>query len=704
LDKLKRLLVLLSLALATSASAASIDTVRRSFLDFYTAAGADRTSPRMRDALGALEFAARTYSAQGYLLSDGSWADINYNETPSGSWSPWDHTRRLIVMAKAYRTPGQALYNDPMLRAHIESALGYVNNYYGVLTWPSGNWWFWSIGVPLDLGPTLVLMRGDISDQVFNDCVTTLHFHIGSSTTSKALVGPVPVGENLVWSAHNHLCLALLKDDPAMLAQVRDAMAGICMTTTGDGIQNDNSFHQHGPQLYTGGYGGSFANDVARYALLTRGTEFELTAEAFASFSNYVADGIAWSLYGNYFDVSVVGREVARSSTTGYNGIAALLQASEVPSPRQVDIREATARMLHTWTWTLPTELAGLAHDGAVGSWPSGHQHYFASDYTVHRRPGWFASVKMFSSRTKSGESTNDENLLGSRQSDGRFYLVQSGDEYFGRDIWPALDWSRLPGITVEQKADTANDFFDYGTRSFVGGTGDGQNGVSAMDYAPLRSSVTAKKAWFFFDDAIVFMTNSINSRSGNPVETIIDQRPATTSLATGGNWAVANGLGYWFYGRTPRIEQITRTGSWAALGASTNTTPHMATFTTLWLEHGTAPVDADAAYAIVPGATAQSMRTFVAPAIIANDATTSAVRSGNATAVVFWKPGKVAGIQSDSPAIVYLTATDLYATDPSSSTGSFTITLPNGRYTIARNGGRTFHAKLTPARRRAVK
>ncbi len=701
---MKRLLALLILALATSASAASIDTVRRNFLDFYTAAGADRTSPRMRDALGALESTARNYAAPGYLLSDGSWADINYSEVPTGSWSPWDHSRRLMVMAKAYRAPGQALYNDPVLRTQIESALSYVNNYYSVLTWPSGNWWFWSIGVPLDLGPTLVLMRGDISDRVYNDCVTTLHFHIGSSTTSKALVGPVPVGENLVWSAHNHLCLALLTDDPAMLAQVRDAMASVCMPTAGDGIQSDSSFHQHGPQLYTGGYGGSFANDVARYALTTRGTEFELTPEAFASFSNYMADGIAWSLYGNYFDVSVVGREVARSSTTGYNGIAALLQASEVPSPRQAEIRAATARMLQSWTWTLPPELAGLAHDRSTGAWPAGHQHYFASDYTVHRRPGWFASVKMFSSRTKSGESTNDENLLGSRQSDGRFYLVLNGDEYFGRDIWPVLDWTRLPGITVEQKADTASAFYDYGTRSFVGGTGDGQNGVSAMDYAPLESSVTAKKAWFFFENTIVFLTNSINSRSGNRVETIIDQRPTTSSLTTGTNWVVANGVGYWFYGRTPRIEQITHTGTWAALGASTDTTPHSATFTTIWLDHGTAPVDADAAYAIVPGATAQSMRSFLAPAIIANDANASAVRSGDATAVVFWTPGRVAGIQSDSPAIVYLTSTDLYATDPTSSTGTFTITLPNGRFTIARNGGRTFHARLIPLRRRAVR
>src|SRR5436190_1082083 len=302
-------------------------------------------------------------------------------------------------------------------------------------------------------------MRGDVSQAVIDDCTATMAFHIGASPTSRGLTGPVPTGENLVWSAYTHLCLALLRDDPALLGQVRDAMASVCMMTTGDGIQIDRSFHQHGPQLYTGGYGGSFAHDVARYALLTRGSELALPAASLDAFADYVADGIAWSLQGSYFDVSVVGREIARPSTTGYNGLAALLQASQFDSPRLPAIRAAAAKMLQSWQWGLPVELAGLAEQAlAAPAWPSGHQHYFASDYTIHRRAGWFASIKMFSTRTKSGESTNDENLLGARQSDGRFYLVLGGNEYFGRDIWPALDWTRLPGTTVEQKADTAND------------------------------------------------------------------------------------------------------------------------------------------------------------------------------------------------------------------------------------------------------
>jgi chondroitin AC lyase len=323
----KKLILLLSL-IVVPLRAADIDALRQNFIDYYTAAGADRNAPLMQSALSDLENAARAYTAPGFLLSDGSWSDIDYSATPSGSWSPWDHVRRLTVMAKAYRTPGQALYRDPQLLVQIESALRYVNTFYGPTKLPLGNWWFWTMGVPLDLGPTLVLMRGDITEETYDDLVRDLYLRIGSSSTSRGLIGPTPTGENLVWSSFTHLCLGLLKDDSNMLAQVRDAMAGVTLPSIGDGIKTDRSFHQHGPQLYTGGYGGSFANDVAKYALITRGTSFALPAQSLAAFSDYVADGLTWSLYGNYFDVSVISREVARRSTTGFNGIAALVQTA----------------------------------------------------------------------------------------------------------------------------------------------------------------------------------------------------------------------------------------------------------------------------------------------------------------------------------------------------------------------------------------
>lgn len=730
--------VLLSAA-SHRVEAAGIDAVRAQFEAYYTAAGADRDSPRMRTALWDAESVSRQITGAGWFRSDGSWTDIDYGGIPDGGWGPWEHSRRLIFLARAYSTPGHALHHDPRLLADINAALAHTETFYGATVLPRGNWWFWTIGIPIDLGPTLVLMQGHADPGIVDELTAAIELRIGSSPLRRGIVGPVPTGQNLVWSSFTHLCVALLRNDSVRLAAVRDAMAGVTLPGDAEGIQRDFSFHQHGAQLYTGGYGGTFASDVARYALITRATEYGLPPQSLASFASYVADGIAWSLYGRHFDVSVLSREVARPTTTGFNGLAALLQASTLLSDRQDAIRAAAAKMLESWPGTLPVELAGLAagieQSQETAEWPSGHRHYFASDYTVHRRPNWFASVKMFSTRTRSGESTNGENILGSRQSDGRFYLVQRGDEYFGRDVWPALDWTRLPGTTVEQKSDTASDLYGYGKTSFAGGTGDGRNGVSAMVVAPLGSALTARKAWFFFDDAIVFLTNGITSPSANRVETIINQvalYDADSPLARGSDWAAMEDVGYWFPGPVDlRVARETRTGTWAAIGGSGDTTPHSHPFLTLFLDHGAAPVNARAEYVIVPDKKPAEMAEWAAArplSIIANNDTASAARDlrTGALGIAFWRSGVVEGFQSSAAAVVQVQSDgrtmQLSAADPNANaTGTFEITIPGAWWTSAvplrrtahgttltlqRNAGQTTHITLTrpTPRRRAVR
>jgi hypothetical protein len=732
---MKRLLIAVALLTATTVRAADIDVVRQQFLGYSTAAGADRNTQRMDEALGALESVARSHA--NALNSDGSWPDLDYHQTPEGDWGPWWHTQRLWVLAKAYQTPGQSLYRNPALLADIDAALAYTKTFYGASIIPNGNWWFWTIGIPIDLGPTLVLMRDQMNRATYDDLVTAIHLRIGSSPASRGIIGPTPTGQNLVWSSYTHLCLALLKNDEAMLAAVRDAMASVARPTSLEGIKRDRSFHQHGAQLYTGGYGGQFANDVARYALITRGTAYGLPTDALASFMDYVADGIAWSLHGDYFDVSVISREVVRPTTTGFNGMAALVQASQIASPRTAEIRSSAAKMLQSWRGTMSTELAGAAalveQAKYVAAWPSGHRHYFASDYTIHRRAGWFASVKMFSTRTKSGEKTNEENLLGSRQSDGRFNLVLRGDEYFGRNIWPAFDWTRLPGTTVEQKAGTASDVYGYGSRSFAGGTGDGQNGVTAMEVAPLSSALTAKKSWFFFDDAIVFLTNSIRSTSANRIETVVNQVSTSSTPTRRSDWAHLDNVGYWFPTSSAGLETVreTRSGTWASLGGSTDTTVHTKPFVTMYFDHGVAPVNATAEYVIVPNITSAAMPAWTASrplSILMNNDNISAVRdnrTGN-LGITFWRAAAIEGIQSSSAAVVYITGDSdtlhVWAADPNATaTGTFTLTIPGNwettgvpsirgtraiSLTLPRNAGQTTHVVLTkgPVKRRTLR
>ena len=133
---MKRLI--LALALIAVPASADIDVVRRNYIDYYTAAGAPRSSERMQKSLSEIEWAAGHFSQPGWLLSDGSWTDINYLETPSGVWSPSEHVRRVWLMTKAYRTAGQRHHGDAALRGHIESGLRKVNEFYGAWVIPDG--------------------------------------------------------------------------------------------------------------------------------------------------------------------------------------------------------------------------------------------------------------------------------------------------------------------------------------------------------------------------------------------------------------------------------------------------------------------------------------------------------------------------------------------------------------------------------------
>lgn len=702
-----RVALLVSLVLAIAApAAASVADVATNVARFYTGATSSvGSNPRFAVAVDALQSHVQQITAAGYLKPDGTWSDINYSETPSGVWGPWDHVRRLRQMAQAYHTPGHRLYRDATLRNQIESAIGAVETFYGITRLPLGNWWFWTVGIPLDLGPTLVLMRNDISPSVLDQATKTLSFRIGPNPESSP-VGPVLVGQNLVWGALNHLMLAVLRNDAAMMLRVRDAISSVSVHVPAgaDGIKSDNSFHQHGAQLYTGGYGGSFANDVARYFLFASSTEFELPRGAAEVFASYLIDGISWSLFGNYFDVSVISREVAKPSTSGYNGVAALLQAAHATMPRSSELASAASQTLVSWQWTLPVELAALTNGiNAVPTAHSGVRHYFDSDYSVVRRKGYFASVKMLSSRIKSGEKTNNENLLGSRQSDGRFYLTLSGREHFEPNVWPAFDWSRLPGTVVEQKPDAASATYGFGTRAFVGGVGDGRNGAAAMDFAAINSTVTARKAYFFLDDAVVFLSNGINATSAYPVESIVQQWPLTnatrpivadgaTILPSNGEmtarprWMHSDGIGYYFpFAANVRVKRESRSGSWSSLNASAEGVAAVPVLT-MWLDHGVAPREASAEYAIVPYVTAEQMQRWAAAApftTLANNATASAVRDNRsgATSFAFWSSGSVDGITVDRPSLVHRTrsgtAMKLTVVDPTHATTTVRLTLP---------------------------
>ncbi|MBV9079769.1 MAG: hypothetical protein JO102_01475, partial [Elusimicrobia bacterium] len=663
------------LALAsTAARADDFDRIRDNFVRFETASDQPRTQPLISAAVAKLGSDAQ--SALGTMQSDGHWTDVDYAQVPGGGWSMETHYRRVLSLARAYRTPGQPLYNSESARAAVEKALTYAGHYvYSGCPTP-GNWWHWEVTVPFStLGPILLLMQGNLSPSVFNAQRDTQRYLVGLD-----IRGGGYSGQNLVWKAMSRLYTGVLDKNEELVAEARENIASVCAPGEEDGIQADFSFHQHGALLATASYGGDFAEAVGLHFIFTDGTGQRAPDDALAGYVNFVADGIRWALYQNHFDLFSLGRAATRQGINGRLGLDAMLIVSSFPNARRDECAAAARKMLETFPEALPVWYAGLAgrlSSGPGPAWPVGCRIYPQSDWAIHRAPNWFMSIKMISERTMAAELVNDEGKQSWHMADGAMYLVQRGDEYLGDNVLPTLDWQRLPGTTVEHRYFGSKENYGFGSRAFVGGASIGPGGVAAMDFRPNASPIQGRRSWFFFDNEVAFLGEGLTCTSESPVETIVNQWPdESTPMSTDAGalqvspkstdipvkkplWMHSDGIGYYFPTREPVVvRRETRAGRWIDIGAS-GTSSFTHTFLQIRVDHGESPEGAGYAYVIVPGVNAATMAAYAASppvSILRRDESAHAVRQAalGEVGAVFWAPGSVDRVTANHPCVVF--------------------------------------------------
>jgi len=553
---------LLAAALRESAGAGGqtdFARLKRNLLNYWTGAEADREDPLVAASLRDLERTAR--AALEAMRPDGSWGDLDY-QAPSGrEFRVSQHVSRVAAMAEGFRTPGQPVHGDPKLGRAVEQSLSFAGTL--VAGWPtSGGWWQQQIHMPRKLGETLLLMEGALRADTVAHIEQTIGYllmeeaprgrnviwHVALLPTD-APPGEVQraTGENMVWLAQNHLYLALATNDAERAALVQEAIAGQCAIQHGaarqpwyEGIKEDYSFHQHGPLLYTGGYGRSFFEDVPQYLWAARGTRYQVPAAGIGTFARYVLDSTVWCIHENYYDPSCRGREIARPEKGPMEVPLALLVLANLPNPRQDEAISAAKRFHQVNAcYRLRTAplWAAIKDSPVAPSTPLGHKHFWESDYTVHRGQGYFASLRMFSDRTRPAECISAEGKTSWHQANGLLWVFLRGGDYAAPDVLPTLDWLRLPGTTVERKhLEPAEGIEGWppplGRRAFVGGAFTAERGASAMELAAMVPPLTAKKSWFFFGDEIVCLGSDIACPSDNPAETTVNQWPLGDPLA----------------------------------------------------------------------------------------------------------------------------------------------------------------------------
>lgn len=550
----------------------------------------------------------------GQLQPNGSWADINYADKNRSGWEPKRHAERVLEMTKLYCS------EKAHRPAEVEKAIHSALNFWFTTKPLSLNWWQNQIGVPKTLGEAFLLFEDRMSTEEKKSAIEVMnHAKFGMT------------GQNKVWLAGNVLIRALLENDFALVKTARDTIASEIVTGQIEGIKDDWSFHQHGPQQQFGNYGLSFISGMSFYSGLFGGTSLAFDDHQLDILASLIEKGFRWTLWNGYMDINALTRQLYHNA----------------PIHKSFGLAFAAANLSNTGskraTTAFPLILADNYQPHPSGNPFTGHKHFDQSDYTIHRRPHWMASVKMASTRIIGTELVNEDNLKGYYLADGATYFYTRGDEYL--NDFPFWDWRKVPGITsyessaplprVGRKAGRNNS-------DFVGGVTDGEYGLTAMELN--RDGLKAHKAWVFTNDFVVCIGAGIQSDSLAAIATSIDQRMKRAQLLymEGKQWKTVAGKKQdqptketrFFHDNTGYIllkgneaqcvaQTEKRTGQWRDFMQMYRPKQMEREMFSLHLDHGTKPDGATYQYIVLPASDPAQTAGFKTSSIqiIRNDA-----------------------------------------------------------------------------------
>lgn len=527
------------------------------------------------------------------LRKDGSWTDINYNDTKRSGWDPRLHPERILEMVKAFMSPGVEYYKSPALEKTIHSAM----DYWFKAGLKCSNWYYNEIGVPRTLGTAFILFDEYLTaDERINAVRVMENSKFGMT------------GQNKVWLAGNVMMRAVLQNDFNLVKQARDIIVSEITKGGLEGIKDDWSFHQHGPQQQFGNYGLAYIYTMSLFSGIFADTSLAFDSRQLQILSNFISDGYQWIIWNGKMDISAMGRQLFDSAPV-HKALSSAFAANSLGGESASQFMDNCFTPENNFT---------------------GHKHFWQSDYTITRRHNWMASLKMASQRVIGVEALNGDNMRGYYMADGAMYIYKDGTEYL--DIFPLWDWRRLPGITAymdDSPLPMPGKKDKYSNRSnFVGGLSDGINGISAMQLR--RDGLKADKFWLFADSAIVCLGAGITSDSTLQISTSVEQSwhkgkvlvfqgdkklefNDRTSVQSSNLRILHNGIAYIFPkdGAECTVEVARKSGNWHNIMQTYSDKKSSGSVFSIYMTHGTAPDNASYQYIIMPEATAAMLKSF---------------------------------------------------------------------------------------------
>lgn len=536
------------------------------------------------------------------LRADGSWGDIDYRNTSNTNWDPAAHSGRLLLICRAYNKPGTVYYHSEDIKNKIQKII----EFYIAAKPKSDNWWYNAIGAPINFGPALVLMKPSggfgIEQSLLEKYANQLINFYDESAKKWSFS---TTGANKIWLLNSSISKAcVMNNDEILRTNFSSAFEeAMIMPGKAEGIKIDNSFYQHGPQLYTAGYGMSFLGDITSFGVLAHGTEYAMTASQLKVLTDVVLDGYQWFCQNNAFDFSATGREISRRAAGSSIGLKTHIERLlSMNAPRREEL-ENFIRFI----------------DGKADFQSPGNRHFWKSDIMVQHGPDFYFSARVPSKRTNGTERMNNENLKRKWLPWGATALMKQGDEY--RNLFSVWDWSRIPGVTSLKEEvkglPVTGGAYLVSDAEFAGGVSDGSTGLAAYDYS--WDGVSGRKTWFFTPEAMYCLGANIRCEKDNTVLTSVNQcfSSGSVSILNAGKkkifdgqeinseeveWIHHDGFGYYFpTGGNISLRNMDQTGSWSEINASASSEKVTYKVFSIWFDHGTKPASEKYEYVVVP-------------------------------------------------------------------------------------------------------
>ena len=678
---------------------------------------------------------------------DALWSDldleIKYVATSDASYTEDLNTAytRLQAMATAYAAENCRLYHDEDLKERILYALEWLydngyNENYNVEKQLYGNWWHWEIGIPQALGSTVILMYEDLSQEQIDKFYATLYRFNQDPT----VVYKVQGWGTMEMTSANLMDTSLVAALRSAIGNTQDGIGAAVnalgtvtgFVTDGDGFYEDGSCIQHSNLAYTGGYGLTLLKGIERILLLSNDTAWQASADDLESVYTWIWEGYRPLFADGAMMDMVSGRSIARPSHTELEtgrGIleAVVLLADGAPEDRKEQLLSFAKKQVLAGAESLDTFYSGMeassmiaakqlaADDSIEADDGTPYTKIFGSmDKAAVHRDGYTLGISMFSSRTGNFEYMNKENTKGWHISDGALFLYNGDTGQFSNNYWNTIDPHRLPGITTDHTEGTnyESGLAYTSDRDYAGGSSvDDLYATVAMDFHGQNTDLTAKKAWFAFDDEVVALGTDISGitkdtetiienkqiRDDGSNTLVVDGEEAQAELgesgAAGAEYAWIEGnngtdsIGYYFpEGEDLEIKREARTGSFqdingAVADGAAGSEDVTRDYLSLAVSHGDGAEDY--AYVLLPGRTEEETAEYASGSeieIISNTAEVQAVadRSSGASGYQFWTAASAGNVSADQASSVTMKEEDgtlkLGVSDPSQTQDSVTI------------------------------